>query len=173
MSFSRCHLFGGVWSSPADAQCSPALENCTLEGAFGKGRKKLKENLKSYCQQKLRLSRLTKREDRGTLYEVVPEVRHCYCQQTRQRWSPWQGPLQIDQCSLSPSAELKLDPAGQHCQEPEIHRLEHLLLHHHQVRAKAEKAKHTQSIVDGDNDHLPAKYENTQCFYATHLSSRC
>ena len=88
-------------------------------------------------------------------------MRRCYCQQTRQRWSPWQGPLQTGQCSLSPSAELELGPAGQHYQEPEIHRLEYLLLYYHQVRAKAEKAKHAQSIVDGDNNHLPAEeYEN-------------
>merc|ERR1712130_48475 len=31
-------LFWGIWSTPADAQCSPTLENCTLESSLGKRR---------------------------------------------------------------------------------------------------------------------------------------
>ena len=45
MSFPQWHLFRAVWSSPADAQCSPALEDGPLEGALGKGREKLREQL--------------------------------------------------------------------------------------------------------------------------------
>ena len=120
MSFPLCHLFWGVWSSPADAQCSPALKDCTVEGALGKGGEKLKEQLKINCStySGSPIYQVGRLPGNLTSDQGLPGVRHCCCQQTPRRWSPLQGPLQIDQCSHSPSEEPELGLADQHFREP-------------------------------------------------------